>query len=248
MAKPVATVVHWGGDLSDDELASLSGVVAGDLPPRARAKIRTSYLSYVGGVAIQEASQPAKVLRQRLKVLAASAKEAALAIGADDRFFEEVGAYYASHRNSPPRGLTEETNSRVELELVHLDIRFRSKHAVDLGCADIELMKVAWQLAQIARASENAISELAKEKRGRPDSGAKRFVGALIDALLDADVSVTCWYSDIDAAYHGSFPMIAQWFRQLPQPLRESESTLCKIAVRCLAQRNKDQNGSTADN
>lgn len=248
MARPVATMVHWGGDLSDDELNDLSGVLGGTLSSSAIRTIKSAYLTYVGTAALQDGSQPTKVLRQRLKTLQQAAREAAFGLGADEHFFDGVGAHYSKRRTSAKEGLPQEINSRVEIELVHLDIDFRKKHRVDLNCDKIDLMQVAWQLAQISRAAENPIAALAREKPGRPQTGAKRFISGLLDALLEEYPDLTCSYDAIEEAYRGPVPAVVRWFRGLPVPIRESESTLCKLASEELARRNKDRKVGQTDN
>jgi hypothetical protein len=244
----MATVMHWGGDLSDEELRDLSRVFGHDLSVAAIIKIKSAYLSYIGEAAVRDSSQPTKMLRQRLRSLAQAAREAAVGLGADGNFFDEAGAYYSKQRTSAPQGLPDEINSRVEIELLHLDIDFRRGHRIDLECGKIELMRVAWQLAQISRAAENAVAQLAREKRGRPESGAKRFVSSLLDALLEVQPDLTCSYDPVEGSYRGSFPAIAQWFRELPLGIRESEQTLCKFAAEDLARRNKHKKGATQAN
>jgi hypothetical protein len=248
MARPMATTVYWGGDLSDDELTELSAVFGLELSTSAIAKVKSAYQSYAGTVALQEGSQPTKVLKQRLKALSNGAREVALGLGADEKFFEEVGGYYSKRRTSAQAGLPEEINSRVEMALVHLDIDFRRQHHIDLGCDKIDLVQVAWQLAQISRAADNAVNELGSERPGRPQTGARRFVSGLLDALLDAQPELTCSYDAIEETYRGPIPRVMRWFRGLPLPIRESESTLCKLASEELARRNKDRKGSPADN
>jgi hypothetical protein len=203
MARPMATVVYWGGDLSDDELVELSRIIGAELPETAIAKIKSAYQQYAGSAAVQDNSQPTKILRQRLKALAQAAHDAAVGLGADEHFFEEVGAYYSKRRTSAKQGLPEEINSRVEVELVHLDINFRKTHGIDLQCDRIELMEVAWQVAQISRAAENAVAGLAREKRGRPETGARHLVSGILDALLEVQPNLTCSYDPIDGGYRG---------------------------------------------
>lgn len=165
----------------------------------------------------------------------------------DEQFFEETGAFYSKRRTSAKSGLPDEINSRVEIELVQLDIDFRKNHGVDLQCDKIELMPVAWQMAQISRAAENALSDLSREKRGRPQSGARRFVSGLLDALLEIQPGLTCSFDPIEEAYRGPIPAVTRWFRQLPVPIRESELTLCKLAADDLARRNKELKGQASN-
>lgn len=248
MARPMAATVYWGGDLSDDEIKELSGVFGAELSTSAIATIRSTYQTYVGTVALREGSHPTKLLKQRLKAISSGARELSLGLGADEHFFEEVGAHYAKRRDSAQAGLPEEINSRVEMALVHLDINFRKKHGIDLGCDKIELMQVAWQLAQISRAANDAFNELAKEKPGRPQTGARRFIAGLLDALLDVQPDLSCSYDAIEETYRGPIPIVVRWFRALPSPIREGESTLCKLASEELARRNKDLKGPRPDN
>lgn len=81
MARPMATTIHWVGDLSDDELRQLSQVLGSELPAPAVTKIKSAYLGYVGTTAVQDGSQPTKVLRQRLKALSHAAREVAMGLG-----------------------------------------------------------------------------------------------------------------------------------------------------------------------
>jgi hypothetical protein len=245
MVQPVSTVVSWGGDLSDDEIETLGRMAGVSLSPESQRTIRTAFQRYVTGRALAAQAQPSKLLRQRLRSIQKAAHSLAEALGADGSSFDDFFSHRQPRNGIPRDKVAEETNARVELELVHLDIAFRKQHGFDPRFGDIDLQNLAWQLGQVSRAAERSSALVERQQsKGRPNSGARWLVEGIIEGLVVSGAAVTCWYSDIDGTYHGSFVRIAQWLRNLPQPIAEAESTLSKLAVRALARSKQDDIGS----
>lgn len=204
MVQAVSTTVFWGGDLKDEEIEALSS---------------------------QDSSIPASELRSRLREIDKHATKLTALLGGSDLYFDE----FFSHRrpndiSQPPTKIGQEAEHRIELELIHLDIRFRKQHGYDPKFSSINQMTTAWELAQIARAARTAVSAL-KGSGGRPKSGAERLVLGLFEALELAGVRPTCGYSDAEGSYCGSFLDVIPWLHGLPLPVRESANTLCKYAA-----------------
>jgi hypothetical protein len=238
MVQPVATVVSWGGDLSDGEIERLKHAVDAELTEDSLHAISSAYQAYIFAHALNAHALPSKLLQQRLNAVRRQSRALAELLGADWSYFDEFFSHRKPRNGLPRDKNAEEINARIELELVHLDIAFRKKHGVDPRFEDIDLLTVAWQLSQVSRAAENSLELLRKQQRkGRPDTGAGKLIERVIEALQRSEISVTCWYSDIEGGYQGTFVEVVRWLRGLDQPIAEAESTLCKMAVGTLSRR-----------
>jgi hypothetical protein len=234
MIQPISTVAFWGGDLSDAELEELSGFFGKPFSDVDRQKVVALYHSYVSSCAVSDHAHPAKTLRKRLKDLAASARKTADLLGAEASYFDELLSHRPPKNGVPYDNFANETNHRVEIEMIHFDIEFRRQSGFDPKFGEIPMVQMSWQLAQISRGAEHAAKKLV-QSGGRPATGAKRLVEGLINLSIAMEAKLTCSYSDAEGVYKGRFLTVAAWLRKRPQPVREAESTLCKLAVRALA-------------
>jgi hypothetical protein len=231
MVRPVSTTVFWGGDLSDEEINQLSDIVGVAIDGDARAKIREAYFQYRTRCAVQDASLPIAEIRQQLRDIDKYATALSTLLSGDPLYFDDFFSHRRPNKISQPRTpLGQEVEHRIELELIHLGIRFRKQHQFDPKFESIDQMNMAWELAQIARAARAATAAL-KSPGGRPKSGAEQLVAGVFDALESAGVRPTCGYSDAEGDYRGTFLQIVPWLHSLPLPVRESSGTLCKYAA-----------------
>jgi len=233
MVQSVSATAFWGGDLTDEEIAELSGLVGAAIGEQASADLRKAYLDYCTNCALQDGALPASEVRKNLSDLERCARRAAKLLGGHQLDSDEFFAHRRPKDFAQPRtAIGREVEQRVELELIHFDIAFKKKHDFDPKFSSINMLHVAWELAQISRGARAAAASLSKKTRGgRPKSGAEQLVVGLIAILDSLGARPTCGYSDADGEYKGTFLRIIPWLHGLPQPVRESAATLCKFAA-----------------
>lgn len=210
-----------------------------DIGESARIRIAESLSEFHHERAVQSDGIALSVLRERLKELAESGRRTAEILGAKDWFYADITILQPADRY-PHDDLDWEINSALRRQLMLRSNEILKKWGVNPKLYEMTTIDVARQLAVLVSAAEAAASEI-RPQRGRPRTGARRLVYAVVEILSGAGVQLDCRYDDSRSGYVGSFVAVAEWLRGKPLSVTTPLSTLCKEAVAALSRKQREQ-------